>query len=403
MSDGQEDFTHLTRRRTVWLVARRELLTRMKSKAFLVSTGLTVAAVVLTSVLFQTFNKEDGPQRIAVSGGGQQLETSIATTAEAVGRKVNVQPAFDVASARQAVLDSQLDALVIDNGDRLQVVVKSSLNEQLENALKFAAERAALDRQITALGGDPVAVTQTVSAAGVDVEKLTPPREYNNERLALGSIAGILIYLILLITGQMVAQGVVEEKSSRIVEVLLATIRPGELMTGKVLGIGIAGLLQVFLIGVAGVGSGLITGALSISVSAAGGALVWFIVWFVLGFSLFSLGFAASAALVSRQEDVNSVTTPIMSFLIIGYFVGIVVLPNDPSNRVAEVLSLIPVFAPTLMPMRLAMGGVPAWQAAFSALLALACIPALMWLAGRIYQRAIVRTGGRVKLAEVLR
>ena len=94
---------------------------------------------------------------------------------------------------------------------------------------------------------------------------------------------------------------------------------------------------------------------------------------------------------------------PASMVIVVGYVVGISVLPSDPDNRLAEVMSLIPTFAPTLMPMRLAMGGVPAWQAALSVVLVLALIPVLVWLAGRIYRNAVMRTGSRVKLRDALR
>jgi ABC-2 type transport system permease protein len=242
-----------------------------------------------------------------------------------------------------------------------------------------------------------------VADAKVDVASLQAPYPYQSQQLVLGVIAGILIYMSLLLNGQSVAQGVVEEKSSRVVELLLATIRPWQLMAGKVAGIGIVGLIQMAVIGIVGVGAGQIIGVLTISASAAVGTVIWLVVWFLLGFVMYSLVFAALAALVSRQEDVNGVITPALMFVILGYVLGISILPSDPGNRLCEVLSVIPLFAPTLMPMRLAMGGVPVWEATLAVLLALVTIPALVWLSGRIYRNAVVRTGARVKLADALR
>ena len=131
-----------------------------------------------------------------------------------------------------------------------------------------------------------------------------PPSPKHNQQIVLGIVAGILIYLALMLNGQAVAQGVVEEKSSRVVELLLATVRPWQLMAGKVVGIGIVGLIQVAVIGVAGVVAGFATGSLSIQASAAAGTIIWLVVWFLLGFVAYALAFAAVAALVSRQEDV---------------------------------------------------------------------------------------------------
>jgi ABC-2 type transport system permease protein len=188
-----------------------------------------------------------------------------------------------------------------------------------------------------------------------------------------------------------------------VVELLLATVRPWQLMAGKVLGIGTVGLIQVAVIGLAGVLSGFATGSLSVPASAAVSTVTWLVVWFVLGFVAYALAFAAVAALVSRQEDVASVVTPVMMFLIVGYVLGVSLLPTSPDNPLVMALSLIPMFAPTLMPMRLAMGGVPVWQMIVSVGGIVVLIPVLVFLAGRIYRNAVVRSGARVRLADAWR
>jgi ABC-2 type transport system permease protein len=127
------------------------------------------------------------------------------------------------------------------------------------------------------------------------------------------------------------------------------------------------------------------------------------VVWYLLGDFAYALMLAAAAALVSRQEDVGSVITPALMLLIAGFVFGVTQLPDDPDGRLMQTLSMVPLFAPMLMPMRLALGGVPAWQAALSVALMLASIPALVALAGRIYRNAVMRTGARVRLAEAWR
>jgi ABC-2 type transport system permease protein len=281
--------------------------------------------------------------------------------------------------------------------------VKKDLSDKLRNAFNVLASRIALNQEIQRLGGDPAKVAADVAQARPEVTSLEPPFPYQPQQLALGIIAGILIYLSLMINGQSVAQGVVEEKSSRVVELLLATIRPWQLMAGKVAGIGLVGLIQMAVIGGVGLIAGKAIGVLTLSASAAIGTVIWLVVWFLLGFITYSLVFAALAALVSRQEDVGGVISPALMFVVLGYVLGISILPSDPGNRLCEILSVIPVFAPTMMPMRLAMGGVPGWEAALAVLLALITIPALVWLSGRIYRNAVVHSGARVKLKDALR
>ncbi len=106
------------------------------------------------------------------------------------------------------------------------------------------------------------------------------------------------------------------------------------------------------------------------------------------------------AALVSRQEDANGVTAPLLVLVVAGYSLGVSLLPADPGNSLIATLSMIPTFAPTLMPMRLAMGGVPVWQSVVAVAGMLAVIPLLVWLSGRIYRNAVVRSGARIRLSE---
>ncbi len=235
------------------------------------------------------------------------------------------------------------------------------------------------------------------------VEVISPPTHYNVAAIVLGSADGVLIYISLMIQGQRVAQGVVEEKSSRVVELLLSTVRPWQLMAGKVAGIGLVGLVQMLVFGIVGVALAVGLGLLHVSISAAVGTVVWLVVWYLLGFVLYAFALAAAGALVSRQEDAGAVVMPVLIPVIAGYILGISFLPGHPDNRLCEILSIIPVFSPTLMPMRLAMGSVPAWETIASILLAAAAIPLLAGLAGRIYGNAVLRTGARVSLSQALR
>lgn len=394
--------TDVSALRAIWLVARREIMVRVVSKPFLISTGIILALVVVGAVLFSALDGGSDKTKVALAKNVSQYESALLANAEVQEEDLAIQIVPNVDVGRALVKDKSADVFIYADAGELWVVVRSELSSVLEQSLNAVAYRAALDQQIVSLGGNPQMVDAQLQASSVEVEKLNPPREFDDEQLALGAITGILIYMALMMTGQMVAQGVVEEKSSRVVEILLASIPPIQLLGGKVLGIGVVGLIQVAIIGIGGAGVALAVGALTISISAAGSTVAWLIVWFVLGYVFYALAFAAAGALVSRQEDIGGVMSPMMTLLIIGYLIGVVVLPADPGNNFSEVLSMIPAFAPTMMPVRLAMGGVPAWQSALSVGLVLVSIPVLTWASARIYRRAIVRTGARVKLREVL-
>jgi ABC-2 type transport system permease protein len=386
----------------VSLVAGREIRTKMRSKAFIITTVATLVLLIGFALVMKTA----GGGSDATVGFTQQnaaLAQPLKTVADTVGESVDTQTVPSEQAGRDKVADESLDALVVGDGQTVRVVVKKDIDDGLRNAFNVLAGQVALNQEITRLGGDPTQVNAAVADASVEVEELEEPYPYDPQQLVLGIIAGVLIFMSLQINGQMVAQGVVEEKSSRVVELLLSTIRPWQLMAGKVLGIGLVGLVQMAVIGGGGMAAAVALDVLTISTDAAVGTVVWLVVWYLLGFLMYSLVFASLAALVSRQEDIGGVIAPALMFVILGYVLGISVLPSNPDNSMVEGFSLIPVFAPTMMPIRLAMGGVPAWEAALSVGLVVALIPALVWLAGKIYANAVMRSGARVKLTDALR
>lgn len=385
------------------LIAGRELATRLRSRAYRVITLVMVVIVVALCVVLKLISGISGGSTVGYTPADRSAAAALPAVASSLGHTVHVTAVPNQAAGAAAVRSGDLDALLTGSPTRLTVIVRKDIDGGLRATVDQLARQIAFDQQITRLGGDPAAVRAATASATATVTPLQKPFPYQPQQLVLGIAAGILIYLSLMLNGQAVAQGVVEEKSSRVVELLLATIRPWQLMAGKVLGIGVVGLIQILVIALAGVIAGLATKILTISVSAAAGTIVWLIVWYLLGFFMYAVVLAGLGALVSRQEDVGSAVAPALMFLIVGYVLGISILPGDPGSRLMEILSVIPVFAPTVMPMRLAMGGVPPWEAITSVVLVAALIPLLIWLAARIYRNAVLRTGARVKLSQALR
>lgn len=407
MSNGSHDDlpdVRLSSAQAVRLVAGREINTRLRSKSYQIITAVLMLMVLVFSVVMQMVTSGDDVQKVGFTAASAPLAQRLETLADVAGVEVDTVSVDGEQAGRDQVADGSLDALLLQRqGTQVPVVVEEELDETLQASITQAAGQVTLDQEITRLGGDPSVVARQVAETSVQVDAIDPPQDFDPQRLAVGSVAGILIYLALIATGASVAQGVVEEKSSRVVELLLATVHPWQLMAGKVVGIGVVGLLQVVLVGATGVLAGQLTGALSLSWATTIGSAVWLVVWFVLGFTLYSLVFAGLGALVSRQEDVGGVTTPATMLLVVGYVVGISVLPNSPDNTVVGIMSLLPVFSPTLMPMRLAMGAVPLWQTVTALALAVAAVPLLVALTGRIYRNGVVRTGARVRLRDALR
>jgi ABC-2 type transport system permease protein len=384
------------------LIADREITVRLRSTAFRITTAAMIIIVIALCVVIRLLSASANSVTVGYLAPDKTAATDLAAIGTSLGQTIHITPVPDHATGQHQVATGSLDALLTVNGVHVTAVVDKNINKNLQNALDVLARQINLDQQIIGLGGNPATVLGTAATTTATVQPLHQPYPYQTQQLVLGIVAGILIYVSLLLNGQSVAQGVVEEKSSRVVELLLATIRPWQLMVGKVLGIGVVGLLQILAIGVAGVLAGLATKVLTISTTAAIGTVAWLIAWYLLGFFMYAVVFAGLGALVSRQEDVTGVVAPASTFLIAAYVLGSTILPSDPGNHLIEVLSIVPVFAPVLMPMRLAMGGVPAWEAILAVLLVAALIPALIWVTARVYRNAVLRTGARVKLRHAL-
>ncbi|MEZ0447066.1 ABC transporter permease [Cellulomonas sp. ICMP 17802] len=385
----------------VRLIAGREISTRIRSKAFIWTTVALVAAVVLGGVLLSFVSKSDPTQHVGVTAETAAVADQLVATGKVTGATIETQEVASQAAGEALLKDGTLAALVTGT-EPLTVVVHTKMPDALAPAFASLAQQEALSSAVTSLGGDPGEVGREIAQAAPDVTALEPEPEQDAAQIVAGFVAGILLFISLMTAGQLVAQGVVEEKSSRVVELLLATVRPWQLMAGKVLGIGVIGLSQVVLVVASGAGTALALGLVDTSSINLGVAALWVVIWFVIGFTMYALALGALAALVSRQEDVGSVTAPVMTLMMIPYIIGVSIAPWDPTNPLVVWLSYVPFCAPLLMPMRIALGEVEPWEVALALGLSLALIPVLVWLAGRIYSHAVLRSGGRIKLRDAL-
>jgi ABC-2 type transport system permease protein len=284
------------------------------------------------------------------------------------------------------------------------MLVEKTADETVLGLVSGAVRTYTLDSQVSALGGDPVGVADALAAAVPTVTAVTAPTavvqgaEYGVAMIMISLLFGALIG-----TGSTIAMGVVEEKTSRVVEILLSTIRPAQLLGGKILGVGIYGLFQVVVLGAASALAAVVLGAGEVLKVSLGMSFVWLIVWFLLGYAVFALLFGGFAALVSRQEDIGSVTTPLIMLLLVPFYTTMFLVPNDPQSTLVRVLSIIPFFSPFMLPVRSALGAVQGWEMALGLAVTAAIIPALVWLAGRVYRRGVLHTGGKLALREALR
>ncbi|MGI8309848.1 ABC transporter permease [Saccharopolyspora hattusasensis] len=159
---------------------------------------------------------------------------------------------------------------------------------------------------------------------------------------------------------------------------LLSTIKPTELLAGKVVGIGLTNLLQLLIIAGAGLLAAGVGGMLTLPSAALASTLAWALVWFVLGFFTYATVLAAASSLVSRHEELQNVISPVIMVLVVPFVIGVSMLPSSPDSTFTAVLSLVPGFSPTLMPMRIALGVAAPWEIAVATVLSIAAIAVLL-------------------------
>lgn len=386
----------------IWLIAKREFRTRAMSKASIISTAVMVVLIVAAALIARPFLVDDGeidPTLVQIDPATEALAPYVeaaAATQELViefrHEPVAPEPTLvDGVEAALAGLPSQPELFMEDGNDALAAAVHA------------AVQQATLDSQVERLGGDPAAFSQAMAEAAVTVTMLGDQDEFDAGAMIAGFIVVLVLFFVLIQSASVIMMGVVEEKSSRVVEILLATVRPSTLLGGKILGVGLYALLQAAAMLLPAVFA-LIYLELPSEFGIDVGALVMnFSVWFVLGFAIFAVLFGGLAALVSRQEDLGAVTTPMMLLMLAPLYLAIYMVPSSPDGPVTMFLTQVPFFSPFLVPMRAAFGAIAVWEVALALAIALASIPVLVWVAGRVYAGAVLSTGGRMKLKEAFR
>lgn len=354
--------------RNVRLVARREITERAGEKSFLISTGITIAIIILVVVI---------PPLLGVGGTDRYVIAPDAHSRAVADRAIAIAGNFD---AEVTIGDADVDVRLVNGEIRSEEEPDAALVGILQTANQSLEPSRRPELKV------------------VTVEPVDPDRD---------SKAGLAFFVILMLYGQLIAYGfivaggVVEEKASRVIEVLLATIKPKDLLAGKVLGLGVLGLAQLLLIALIGVAVAGISGALTID-GALLSAIALALVWFVLGYAFYAALYAAAGAMVPRQEELQSTTTPLTMAILVAFFAGFAVR-EDPDGVIAHVCAFIPFTAPITMPGRIMLGEVPAWEIAASVGVMVASTALLIPLAARIYSAVVLRTGTAVKLSEALR
>lgn len=380
----------------VLLVTRREVTERLRARSFLVSTGVYLL-VALAAVIVPNLVGDDRPaMTVGVAGAGAgDLQAAIARLAPSFGVDVRVRRLADATQAAEAVTARTVRVAVVDG---TRVVSRGAVPDDLHVLLSTAAYQVSAAARLAEAGIGPAEAARLLNPQPLAVERLEEPQPVRESNRPLALAGVLVIYLLLLTYGFTVANGVLEEKSSRVSEVLLGALRPTQLLAGKVVGIGVVAVVQLLLVGVPTVVTALVLGSLSLP-RGTGLTLGAVVLWGVLGYGLYSCIFAAAGAAASRPEDVGNATAPITILIAATYFVAIAAI-QQPDGTLARVVSFVPPMAPMTMLPRAAVGHVAPWEVPLSIFLVLVATYLTVRLGARVYAGGMRRPGPRLKLRE---
>jgi ABC-2 type transport system permease protein len=378
----------------VRLVGAREIAARIRDKNFIISSVVILVLLIGTLGLQVALSSGSEETRVGVVRDADELRPALEAQGEALGVEVTVVGLDDEAAARAAIEDGEVDGVLVPGPDP-ELLVEQSAGGSLQAVVQGAVTQLSLGEQLAAAGIAGLDVPE------VSVTALDPDADADGQRVIAAIIGTAVLYSLLILFGQFVAQGVVEEKASRVVELLLATMKPWQLLAGKILGLGLLGLAQIVVIAAVGVGGAIAFDIVDIPGDLIGTA-VSVVLWFVLGYGLYAAIFAVAASLVSRQEDLGTVIMPTTLVLVAAFVVGIQA-SAAPDGTLATVTSFTPGLSPLVMPVRQAAGNVALWEIALAVVLMLAAIALVVRLGGRVYAGALLRTGGKIKMREALK
>ena len=385
------------------LTARRELVERTRrDRSFLISTLVTLAILLAIIFVPKLLGANDPTEfNVGLVGAASQPIGQVLTAqAQAAGIRINLQQPASAADAEAAVRDGKLDLAVVDGRE---LVAKAEPDEQLSLLVQAASRAARAQQTLQSAGVDQAEIQAALAPPPLPVRSLEPVDEDVRSKRAIATVAVFLLYGQLIGYCFAVAMGVVEEKSTRVVEVLLAAVRPVQLLAGKIIGVGLVGLIQLAIIGAIGLAVAVASNTITLPPDATG-TIGSVLLWFLLGYAFYSSMFAVAGAIVSRQEELQNTATPLNLLMIASFFIAFSSsVSGGGDTTLAKVSSFLPPVAPLIMPLRIAGGNAAPWEIALSLAIMLVSIVAVVLLAARLYEGAILRTGARVKLSDAWR
>jgi ABC-2 type transport system permease protein len=376
--------------RIAWLVARRELRTRLTGVPFVVGTVALVLVLAGYLLVQGLAVQRDAPTRVGLSGQAIVLAGALQQSTEQLGLPVTTFEVTDPALGADEVRDGSLDVLVSGAPGALQVTVRDRLDGRLHGTLTSLMQQQALDAQLAEAGLKPGDVQAAIAKMTPQITMLAPADPNYGQRLAIAIVAVVLLYYGLVFFGCLLARELAEEKEDGVLELVLSTVRADAWLGGKAAGIGLIGLAQLVIAAVVGLAVAAAAGVLTLpgtGLAALGSAALGYL----LGYLLYAGALVACGASAAQRRDLRRVLMPVLAALGLAFAVGAAVLAGAPESGAAAALSVLPPFAPVLLTGRLVLGVAPLWQVLIALALTLATAYALARFGRRVFARTAIR------------
>ncbi|MBI1941775.1 MAG: ABC transporter permease [Acidobacteria bacterium] len=420
--------------RKIWLVVKREYLARVRTKGFIIGTvafPLFMVGIVALPVILMRHQTDRGLKLAILDNTGEMA----ADVVQSLDRKLpNGDPAYDVVKIfeeprpeeeealreelRAQVNQTELDGFLIIpmdvlEGESAAFHTRNTGDLELARSIRSAVREAAIAERLRDRGLEIGNVRDLVQGVGVTLVKVTKEGEVEEkgQTLATALVMMVVLYVTLLVYGLATLRSVLEEKTTRMSEILVSSLRAFHLLVGKLLGVAAAGFTQYLIWTITAallaaygtvLASAVRPGSAIPNIQLPISTLVYLVVFYLGGYFLYASLYAAAGAMVSTDEDAQQVQTPLTLLVLLAYLMFIVVMRN-PSSTLSIVLSLIPFFAPILMVLRIVLQTPPFWQIALSIALIVLTTTGIVFVSAKIYRVGILMYGKRPSVVELWR
>jgi len=385
--------------RQVALLAKREFLERVRSKPFIVTMSLLVVAILAIGPVVSRFSGGD-EQATSIGLAGDEvagIELELEAQAVLFEMEIDVERFSSRSDAETALIEGEVAVVLVD---RTEIVFHTGGSSRLTALVHGAVDTALKTEALTELGLSDNEIAVVVEPVPVEVTTLEETNAQDEAKRGAAFAGAIFLYISIIMFGQFVAMGTVEEKQNRVVEVILSRVRPWQILVGKVVGIGLIGLFQLAAFSGAAYTSAQLADLPDIDVAAIGLPIIASLFfWFILGYTFYAFLYAAVGSTVSRQEDLQGAIMIPIVLIMPGYLLAIFAAEN-PEALLPTVASWLPPWAPFVMPVRIAADVVQPWEIVVAVVGTALGAVALVWIGSRVYSGALLRTGTKISLRE---